>query len=50
MLNDPGDVYKDSTLIMQMLCDHLPLWTSDQEGAALLLGMPVGEPLFSGST
>ena len=25
------DSYKDSALIMQLLCDNLTLWTSDQE-------------------
>merc|ERR1711964_154559 len=30
--NVSEDSYKDSTLIMQLLRDNLPLWTSDQEG------------------
>merc|ERR1711879_424347 len=30
--NVAEDSYKDSTLIMQLLRDHLTLWTSDQEG------------------
>merc|ERR1712144_198070 len=29
--NVSEDSYKDSTLIMQLLRDNLPLWTSDQE-------------------
>lgn len=27
------DVYKDATLIMQLLRDNLTLWTSDESGA-----------------
>merc|ERR1740138_1639186 len=30
--NVAEDSYKDATLIMQLLCDNLTLWTSDQEG------------------
>ena len=28
------DVYKDATLIMQLLRDNLTLWTSDDQGGA----------------
>jgi hypothetical protein len=40
--------YKDSTLIMQLLCDNLTLWTSDTQDSADVTELPPTHPIRLG--